>query len=284
MDDGSRIGFDRILIATGRRPRVDGLQLERAGITVDLNGWVDHDASMRTTNHSVWPAGDVAGLPKHTHTAGLSGATVARNALLGTRRKFGVRPDDRDPHRHQVLTMSHRHVDRAVAEHDTSGFTKIVSDRRGRILGGTIAGPRAGETWGELALAVGTGVSGSRLAGITHPYPTYNDGVWNAVLAESQRRIREGAVGRVAARLRHADRLFSTHGLEVVEDSKQRYMFALDGVDDIEAMAESLYLRISGADGLRDAKRVFTGLAHRSGAMPIPIRRLLVRPRRRGGA
>ncbi|MEO7016761.1 MAG: FAD-dependent oxidoreductase [Leifsonia sp.] len=223
LDDGSRIGFDRILVAAGRRPRVDGLELERAGVRVDAAGWVIHDHTMRTTNRSVWAAGDVAGLPKHTHTAGLSGATVARNALLGSRKKFetsgeagvlfttpevatvGVRPDRHDPSKHRVLTMPHRHVDRAIADDDTSGFTKIVIDRRGRILGGTIVGPRAGETLGELAVAVGRRLTVTQLAGITHPYPTYNDGLWNAVLAESQRRIREGAIGRVAGVMRRTN-------------------------------------------------------------------------------
>lgn len=223
VDDGSRVGFDRILVTAGRRPRVDGLQLGRAGVTSDAEGWVVHDDTMRTTNRSVWAAGDVAGPTKHTHTAGLSGATVARNALLGSRKKFdtrgeagvlftapevakvGVRPDAHDPGRDRVLTMPHRHVDRAIAENDTSGFTKIVIDRRGRILGGTIVGPRAGETLGELAVAVGRGVTVSQLAGITHPYPTYSDGLWNAVLTESQRRIREGAVGRIAGVMRRTN-------------------------------------------------------------------------------
>lgn len=228
LDDGSRVSFDRVLVATGRRSSVDGLCIERAGIEVDVDGWVAHDATLRTTNVSVWVAGDVAGLPKHTHTAGISGATVARNAVLGTRREFhtsgearvlftapevasvGVSPDEHNPAKHRVLTVLHGEMDRAIAEDDTTGFTKVVIDRRGRILGGTIVGPRAGETLGELALAVGRRLTVSQVASITHPYPTYNDGLWNAALAEWQRSIHDGAIGHIAGVMRRANSWLSS--------------------------------------------------------------------------
>ncbi|MEO7016760.1 MAG: class I SAM-dependent methyltransferase [Leifsonia sp.] len=78
--------------------------------------------------------------------------------------------------------------------------------------------------------------------------------------------------------LRHADRLFLAHGLGIVEDSKQRYEFAFDSENSVKVMAESLYLRTSGAAGERDAERVFSRLARHGGVMPVPIRRVLARP------
>lgn len=219
LDDGTRIDFDRVLVATGRQPAVDGLGLAAAGVRLDEGGWVSTDPTLRTDNPSIWAAGDVTSLPKHTHMAGISGSVAARNAILGTRKAMtatgsprvlftspeiasvgrGAGPRDR------VVTMAHQHVDRAVTEDDMEGFTRIVVDRRGRIVGGTIVGPRAGETLGELALAVDRGVTVGELTAVIHPYPTFSDGLWNAAIAEAQNRIRDGATGRAANAMRRLD-------------------------------------------------------------------------------
>jgi hypothetical protein len=79
-----------------------------------------------------------------------------------------------------------------VTEADTHGYTRIVVDRRGRILGGTIVGPRAGETVGELTLAVKAGLSTSTVAGAIHPYPTFNDPLWNAAIVDVRHRLGQG--------------------------------------------------------------------------------------------
>lgn len=217
LDDGRRVWFDRVLVATGRQARVDDLALETAGIERDAAGYVRADQTLRTSNPSVWVAGDVGALPKHTHTAGVSGSVAARNALLSSRKRMriageprviftspeiaavGVQSFERDRERgKRVVTVQHRTVDRAVAEDDTAGFTEVVVGRGGRVVGGTIVGPRAGESIGELVLAVHARVTVAGLASATHPYPTFNDGLWNAAIADNQRRIREGPAGRVA--------------------------------------------------------------------------------------
>ncbi|ATG53210.1 oxidoreductase [Brachybacterium vulturis] len=217
LDDGTRVDADRVLVATGRRAGVDQLGLIATGVETDDCGWISCDPTLRTDNPSIWAAGDVTWLPKHAHVAGVSGAVAARNALLGTRRTMhdagaprvlftapeiasvGTQePTGRD----RVATVRHVHVDRAVAEDDTAGFTRIIVDRRGRILGGTIVGPRAGETLGELTLAVDQGITVQRLTSVMHSYPTYSDGLWNAAIQESQRRLREGMAGRLASLMR----------------------------------------------------------------------------------
>jgi len=73
-----------------------------------------------------------------------------------------------------------RRVDRpAQAEDSTRGFSRLVLDRRGRVVWGpTIVSPRAGESLAEVTLAVRHGLRAQDLAGATHPYPTYSDGVW----------------------------------------------------------------------------------------------------------
>ena len=108
-------------------------------------------------------------------------------------------PDTRLQHRSR--TVRHTHVDRAVTEDSTGGFTRLILDRRGRILGGTIVGPRAGESLAELALAVRKGMTTSDLAATTHPYPTYSDGVWNAAIADVRERLSSPLARRAMAGL-----------------------------------------------------------------------------------
>ena len=94
-----------------------------------------------------------------------------------------------------LLEWSNEHLDRAVIEGATGGFTRLVVDAKGRIVGATVVGPRAGETLGELTLAIRHGLRTRDLAGTTHPYPTYNDGPWNAAIADVRLRLnRPGTV------------------------------------------------------------------------------------------
>ena len=79
-------------------------------------------------------------------------------------------------------------------------------DRRGTILGGTIVGPRAGETLGELTLAVQARLTTSTLAGTTHAYPTYNDPLWNTAVADVRHRLGRGVVARAIRVLRRIRR------------------------------------------------------------------------------
>ncbi|WP_211881875.1 hypothetical protein [Pseudarthrobacter albicanus] len=101
--------------------------------------------------------------------------------------------------KHRARTVRHTHVDRAVTEDTTGGFTRLIVDRRGKILGGTIVGPRAGESLAELTPAVHKGITTSDVAGTTHPYPTYSDGVWNAAVADVRERLASPVVRRAMA-------------------------------------------------------------------------------------
>lgn len=210
LDDGSTLEFDALLAALGREPYTDTLSLDRAGVSLDSAGYVRIDDRLRTTNPRIWAAGDVTGLPKFTHTAGVNGSVAATNAILGLRRKVesrvvprvtftspevatvGLQAEDADPRHHRVVTLHHRHSDRAITDSATAGYTRIVVDRRGRVLGGTIVSPRAGETVGELAVSVKARLSTSTLAGTTHPYPTFNDPLWNAAVADVRHRLSRG--------------------------------------------------------------------------------------------
>ncbi len=212
LDDGSAVEFDQILVAVGRKPRTQGIGLDRAGVDVDERGMVVVDAVLRTTNERIFSAGDLTGHAQFTHLAGNHGSTAATNAVLGTRRKVAgtvPRAIFTDPEvaavglstqnvapSHHLVVIENSEVDRAVAEGRTEGFTALVHDKGGTILGATVVGPRAGETLGELTLAVSKGLKTTDLAGSIHPYPTYGDGPWKAALADVSRRLDSGLATR----------------------------------------------------------------------------------------
>ena len=208
LEDGSTVEFDRVLVSVGRRPRTQGLGLDLAGVEVDERGYVRVDPHLRTTNRDIWAAGDVTGHPQFTHLAGVSGSLAASNAVLGLRRRLdtttvprvtfthpevaavGVAPETaKDSPGLHAVSWDHRHLDRAIAESDVQGSTTLVLDGKGRLVGATIVGPRAGESLGELTLAVRHGMRTRDIAGTTHAYPTYSDGAWNASIRDVRERL-----------------------------------------------------------------------------------------------
>lgn len=212
LTDGDQVGFDRVLVAVGRAPRTDGLGLADAGVGLDQRGYVRVDARLRTTSPRVWAAGDVTGHPQFTHTAGVHASLAASNAVLGLRRTVDAwiprvtftRPEvaavgaSTEQSRGQpggtVRTVHHTDVDRAVAEGQTCGFTRLVLDRTSRVVGATIVGPRAGESLAEVVLAARHGLRARDLVAATHAYPTYGDGVWKAGIEQVRQRLsRPGA-------------------------------------------------------------------------------------------
>lgn len=208
------VDVDRILVAAGRRPRTDDLGLGTVGIEVDELGHIRVDDRLRTSARRIRAAGDVTGHPGFTHVAGVHGSLAASNAVLGVRRRIdpvvprvtytrpevaavGVDTGAGRPDGIRVVTVGHRDVDRAVAEADTDGFTRLALDRRGRIVGATVVGPRAGESVAELVLAVRRGLRSRDLAAVVHAYPTYNDGAWNAAIADVRSQLESPRARRV---------------------------------------------------------------------------------------
>ncbi len=215
VSGGRSFDADVILVAVGRGPRTTGLGLDSAGVECDDAGYVRVGTSMRTSNPAVWAAGDVTPYPDFTHLAGVHASTAALNAVLGGRRTVDTTiprvtftspevaavgltsPSGRGS---TTRTIEHSGSDRAITQQETNGFTRIVIDRRGRILGGTIVGPRAGESLAELTLAVHQKMTTRALTAVTHPYPTYNDALWNAAIAETYARF-ERPIPRAALKL-----------------------------------------------------------------------------------
>ncbi|MFC1417710.1 dihydrolipoyl dehydrogenase family protein [Streptacidiphilus cavernicola] len=222
----SRVAYDRILVATGREPHTADLGLEAAGVRTGAHGHIQTDARLRTSNRRVFAAGDVTGRLPFTHVAGAQAADAVLNAVLGLRRRLDydavpyavfTEPEiaqvgptaeaARHLHGQGVRTrlLPYTQMDRAVTEQATDGFTQLVLDPKGKIIGGTVVGPRAGESIVELAHAVRLKWTPSQLAATVHPYPTHADGPWLAALAEVRRNLttpRTRAVTGALVRLR----------------------------------------------------------------------------------
>jgi pyruvate/2-oxoglutarate dehydrogenase complex dihydrolipoamide dehydrogenase (E3) component len=211
LADGEKIPADQVLVAAGRVPVTDGMDLDRAGVQVDQRGQIVTDRHLATTRPGIYAAGDVTGLMPFTHAAFAMGRIAARNAL----RRPWVPPAAfatgaipwvvfTDPEVAQVgLTQQQaaaRHararvaylpmteVDRAITAGRTAGFVKIIAGPRpvlgeaggGKLLGATIVAARAGEMISELAVAIRSGLFTGRLAQTVHAYPTWSLAVQQA--------------------------------------------------------------------------------------------------------
>jgi pyruvate/2-oxoglutarate dehydrogenase complex dihydrolipoamide dehydrogenase (E3) component len=202
------VAFDQLLVAVGRAPNTGDTGLDAAGVILDDRGFVVVDPMLRTTNRRIWAAGDLTGHPQFTHAAGVHGSLAASNAVLGLRRRVDLRAMPRvtftDPEVAAVgatteatdlpeglrqITRDHRDVDRAVTDGSIDGFARLAVDRRGRIAGATIVGPRAGESLAELTLALRKRLRTRDLAATIHPYPTYADGPWKVAIDDMQARL-----------------------------------------------------------------------------------------------
>ena len=181
-----------LLLAAGRTPNVDGLNLEAAGVKYSRKG-IEVDAGLRTANSRVYAIGDVAGGLQFTHVAGYHAGIIIRRLLFKVPAKANaVTPwctytDPELAHvglteasaREKGLTVSiarwplHDN-DRAQAEHELHGLAKVVVVK-GRVVGATIVAPHAGDLILPWVMAVGQKMKLSAMAGLVAPYPTLSE-------------------------------------------------------------------------------------------------------------
>lgn len=208
---------DELLVATGRTPRLDTLDLGRAGVESTRDG-VTVDETLRTTAQGVWAAGDCVGPLRFTHVADYQARLVIRNALfpLTSKADYSVVPwvtftdpelarvglterEARERHGDgiRVWRRAFADVDRAITDRHTAGMVKLVTTGRGRILGGHILGHGAGNMIGEVTLAMKHGIDASALGNTIHPYPTYPEAIRQAAEGYTKSRF-TGVVKHVA--------------------------------------------------------------------------------------
>jgi pyruvate/2-oxoglutarate dehydrogenase complex dihydrolipoamide dehydrogenase (E3) component len=195
--DGQSYSLDgsHLLLAVGRRPSIDGLNLEAASIKHDRSG-IAVNSGLKTSNRRVYAIGDVAGGPQFTHVAGYHASVVVKNALFrlpskadhstipwvtftdpelahvglteaAAREKYGSKIN--------VLRWPYHENDRAQAERQTTGFLKVITSRKGRILGASMVGAQAGELIQMWSLAMQKHISIKDMASYIAPYPTLSE-------------------------------------------------------------------------------------------------------------
>jgi pyruvate/2-oxoglutarate dehydrogenase complex dihydrolipoamide dehydrogenase (E3) component len=183
---------DEILLAVGRAPNVEGLNLEAAGVTYNDKG-VTVDDHLRTSNKNIFAAGDIGSPYQFTHAAEALGRIALQNTLFFGRKRaskliipwctytspeiahVGLSEEDADKGGLEIATfmLPFAENDRAVVDGDTQGFARIhVSKKNGRLLGATMVSRHAGESIGELVTAIQNKMKVGQLGAVIHPYPT----------------------------------------------------------------------------------------------------------------
>ncbi|MEM7121157.1 MAG: mercuric reductase [Pseudomonadota bacterium] len=195
--DGAEEHVDgsHLLVAAGRRPNIEDMDLEKAGVAVERTG-ITVDQRLRTSNKKIYAIGDCAGGFQFTHVANYHAGIVIRNALLRLPAKVNYKAlpwvtytdpelahvgisEEQARREHgdslRVLTFPYHENDRAIAERETTGMVKAVVSKKGKILGATIVGAHAGEIIHPWVLAISSGLKIGAMAQMIAPYPTMGE-------------------------------------------------------------------------------------------------------------
>lgn len=190
-EEESVLEADALLVATGRRPNIEDLGLENAGVTFAPRG-ISTDARLRTSQKHIYACGDINGKFPFTHVAGYEGGVALTNAVMHVPRKadytrvpwctytdpevasvgLNEKRAKKDGAEYRLLEEHFVDNDRALAEGEPLGKIKVLVSPQGKILGCQIIGAHAGELIHEWIAAVNGGTKLSTLAGAIHTYPT----------------------------------------------------------------------------------------------------------------
>ena len=185
-----------LLVAAGRQPNVAGLNLDLAHVAYNQRGIIVNKA-MRTSNKRIFAAGDVVGPFQFTHMAGYQAGLVIRRSLFGlitTKASYNAVPwvSYTTPELAQiglnepaakamygdnirVTKVAYKDNDRAQTDGTTSGFAKLITTHKGKVLGVSIVGAQAGELITPWSLVLSGKIKLSAMAGLVYPYPTLGD-------------------------------------------------------------------------------------------------------------
>ncbi|HEV2148935.1 MAG TPA: mercuric reductase [Longimicrobiaceae bacterium] len=204
------VAVDRILVATGRTPNVEGLGLEAAGIRFDPAKGIEVDDRLRTSNPRVYAIGDIASPFQFTHVADAHARIVVRNALFFGRGRaselvipwatytspelahVGILPDEAARRAGEIdtVTVPLDEVDRARLDGETDGFLKVHLEKGSdSILGATLVAEHAGDIISQVAQAMTGGIGLGRLGETIFPYPTQAEVVRKAADQWRRRRL-----------------------------------------------------------------------------------------------
>lgn len=185
---------EQVMIATGKKPNLEKMNIEKAGIKLDEKGRPKINNYLQTTNPSVFIVGDAAGQMLFTHVAHYQGEVAAINAVKGKRKtsdlsvvprgtfcqpevgSVGMTEKEAVQKGYEVGVGKalYAHVGKALVSGEMDGFVKIIADKKTkRILGGHVVGAAAAELVHEIALAMQAEIPYTTLANMIHAYPTF---------------------------------------------------------------------------------------------------------------
>ncbi|MTJ53906.1 mercuric reductase [Anabaena sp. UHCC 0253] len=203
--DRDSVTVDEILVGAGRTPNVENLNLETVGVEYDQTLGVKVNDYLQTTNPKIYAAGDICMDWKFTHAADAAARIVIKNALLSPfgwgrsqlsslvmpwvtytspeiahvgmyeneAKKLGIEIE--------TIKIPFRSIDRAIADHEESGFLKIHHKKGSdQILGATIVANHAGEMISEITTAIVNKIGLNKLSSVIHPYPTQAEAIKKA--------------------------------------------------------------------------------------------------------
>jgi pyruvate/2-oxoglutarate dehydrogenase complex dihydrolipoamide dehydrogenase (E3) component len=214
LRDGSELTlrFDRVLVAVGRTPNIEGLGLEEMGIQTTRRGTIEADEYLQTAIPNIYVCGDIVGPYQFTHSASHQAWYATVNALMGQFKRFradySVLPWATFTHpevarvglseaeakeqgiAYDVTRYDLDGLDRAIADSEENGFVKVLTaPGRNRILGAMIVGHHAGDLLAEFVLAMKHGLGLNKILGTIHIYPTMSEA--NRFAASEWRKARK---------------------------------------------------------------------------------------------
>jgi pyruvate/2-oxoglutarate dehydrogenase complex dihydrolipoamide dehydrogenase (E3) component len=214
------VDVDAILVAVGRAPNVEGLNLEAAGVAFDPRRGVQVNDYLQTRNPNIYAAGDISMAWKFTHAADAAAKLVVQNALFLRTKKLSslvmpwctyTEPEvahvglyEREAKERGIelttFEVPLREVNRAVTDGEDEGFVKIhVKRGSDRIVGATIVASHAGEMVSEVTLAMVNKLGLRAILATIHPYPTQAEALKRAAGAYMRSRATP-RMGRILER------------------------------------------------------------------------------------
>ena len=191
---------DKLLMATGRKPNLDGLGLDEAGVEYTKKG-ITINNSCRTNKKNIYAIGDIASKYQFTHMSEHMAKIATSRAMLKIPMKMDLKhitwatftsPEvahvgaaekelNEKGEKFEVYRFPYSKIDRAVTEGESVGMIKIFAKKfSGKILGASVVGAHAGEFISEYAVAMKNGVSLRNIADTIHPYPSWGLGARRA--------------------------------------------------------------------------------------------------------
>ena len=186
------IESEAIMMSTGRKPNTDKLNLEAAGVN-ENKGYITVNESLQTNKSHIYAIGDVNGAFPFTHGAGMEGKLIVQNAVFGLKRKVNydnvpwvtytepevfhlglTEQEAKEKHGEEirVFKVGTDDVDRFIAERKKDGLLKVITDKKGHILGAHAVGEDSGSWMQEIVFAKEHGHKIGDISTVIHPYPT----------------------------------------------------------------------------------------------------------------